>query len=193
VKRKYGWLLALLVVAATATSAFAVETSRYLNVPNVQQEQTNWCWAGSSLSILNYNRIYTGQCTFVSYVKTGTTSPETCSNLSASTTEAQKGLNYFGVSSTYYDGALSFSTTKTEIAYSRPIYVSIGWLDSNGNDVGGHAVVIDGYYEWTNVAYQEVTYMDPWDATHHSRDYDSFVYTAGDQRWRWGLRYVQHK
>lgn len=193
VKRKYGWLLALVLVAATATSAFAIEASKYLNIPNVKQQQTNWCWAGSSLSILNYYRIYTSQCTFVSYVKTGKTAPEVCANDSASTSEAQNGLNYFGVSSSYYSGALSFSSTKTEIAYSRPVYVSIGWLDSNNNIYGGHAVVIDGYYEYTNVGYQELKYMDPWDGTHHTRDYDAFVYTSHDQKWRWGLWNVKRK
>lgn len=96
-------------------------------------------------------------------------------------------MEHYGVTSTYYNGALSFSSLKNEIGYNRPIYVSIGWLDQNNNVIGGHAVVMDGYYEYTNYGYEEVRYMDPWDGTRKTMEYDSFAFSSGDQMWRWGL------
>lgn len=189
VRRMTSWLLSALLVAAMSTtvSAQLPDEWKYLDVQEVTQANTNWCWAGSSLSILNYYRIYTSQCTFVTYVKTGKTTG-TCDNLQATDAEAQKGLNYFGVSSTSHSGALSWSATRSELDNNRPIYAHIRWLDSDNQDDGGHAVVVDGYYYYPNDAYQEIRYMDPWTGAFKTKTYSGFVRTSYDQYWTSGLR-----
>ncbi len=155
-------LFFVLFVLLVSTTVFSTINSNYINTPLVTQEETNWCWAASSLSILNYYGIYTSQSQYVTYVKTGTTSPIYDPNVTATVSECENGLDYFGVSSTMYYGSLSFSTVKSEVGTNnRPIFTAIRWLDSNNTVVGGHAVVIDGYYEYTNEDYQEIRYMDP--------------------------------
>lgn len=182
-------VIALLAAFVMSTEALAIESQKNLNIPNVLQAQSNWCWAANSLAILNYYNIYTGQCTFVSYVKTGTTTPETCDNLGGWRWESQSGLDYFGVSSTQYTGTFSFTTVKSEINNNRPIYAEIAWLGTGDTVTGRHVQTIDGYYENTNLIITDVSYMESLQGQHYSMDYNDFVYVAGPsgRKWEAGL------
>lgn len=151
------------------------------NYPIVKQEKTNWCWAGSSVSILKYKGKSVTQCDYVKSVK-GTS---TCNNDSGSVFNSKDGLSYYGVSSSYYDTALSWSNLTGQVDSSYPVYVSWGWASG-----GGHAVVIYGYY--SAMSYNYVRYMDPWDGVKTSMLYTNFAGGSGyDRTWRAGLNYIQ--
>ncbi|WP_223067805.1 C39 family peptidase [Paenibacillus caui] len=146
------------------------------NYPAEKQEQTYWCWAASSVSILSYYGQSVSQCSFVKATKLTTT----CDNESATVREAQTGLAWYSIHTQYYDGSLSWTSLKSQIDATYPIYVSWGWTDGSG----GHAVVIYGYSE----SGQYVNYMDPQYGTKTFKTYTSFVGGSSyDQYWRWGL------
>ncbi|WP_270168249.1 papain-like cysteine protease family protein [Paenibacillus sp. SYP-B4298] len=163
-----------------AAQAFGAGLSGY---PEVKQDKTNWCWAGVSISVLEWYGKSVTQCNFVKKVK-GTGS---CNNDSASVTEAQNGMYEYGVSANYYNGSLSYSTLKTKIDGNMPIYVSWKW---NSSADTGHAVVIYGYNEYTSngTYYDYVYYMDPWEGVKTFLKYSEFKGGSSyDRTWRWGL------
>jgi len=186
-------LIALLLISTIGINVFAVISTKNLACPNVKQEKSNWCWAGSSLSILNHFYMYTDQQTFVTYVQTGKTAPINASNIGATDADVLKGLNYFGASGSIFSGALSFSSVQNQLLYNYPIWTHISWLDSTDKITGGHAVVIDKYYSDSIAGDQEITYMDPWDGAHYTMSYSSFVYTAHDQKWTSGISNITKK
>lgn len=168
-------LLTTLMLLGVVGQVLAYPAEWCLGVPNAHQEQGNWCWAASSVSILGYYGKNVGQCQFVGWVKG--TSPN-CPNQTATDSEAQRGLAHWGVCSTLTTSSLSFNTIIAETYNnSRPIYVGWSWRD--GRD-GGHALVCDGY---SVDAGQYVYYMDPADGAHHFADYSWFVDAAGQHIW----------
>ncbi|MCD7757428.1 MAG: C39 family peptidase [Clostridiales bacterium] len=126
----------------------------------VKQSKSKWCWAACSVSILYHYGEDVTQSSFVKYVK-GTTD-----NATASREEVKSGLSHWGLSSTITESALSFSTVKSEINNSRPIYVS--WQQSSTS----HAVVLDGWDNSTETEYVE--FMNPSTGNLYSWTYKKF-------------------
>nr|WP_242143371.1 MULTISPECIES: papain-like cysteine protease family protein [unclassified Bacillus cereus group] len=135
-----------------------------LYVPNIQQQQSNWCWAGTAVSVLNYFGQPTTQQQFVGYVKGG------LYNDPATSREIQHGLAYFGLTSTISSGALSYDWFKSQINSHKPMITLINW--KNGGNVG-HFLVLDGYFKGGN-GMDYITYMDPWYGDHYNHNFESF-------------------
>lgn len=150
----------------------AYPTEWWLGIPNVRQENTNWCWAACSISILRYYGKDAGisQCTFVKWVK----SPFYCPNEPAYCYEVQSGLAHWGVCSDH-TGSLPFSTIIAETYTSRrPIIALWMW---NGADIG-HFVAPEGYDDdFSGQDY--VYYMEPVDGSLRCATYAWFAGLPG--------------
>lgn len=139
-------------------------TDRRLFVPNILQEKSNWCWAGTSVSILNYFGKTPRQEQFVKYVKGD------LYNNPATSREIQYGLSGYGVRSAISPGAKSYGWVKNQINNNQPMIALIKW--KSGADIG-HFLVLDGYYTGTN-GIDYMTYMDPWYNDHYNHNFSSF-------------------
>lgn len=121
------------------------------------QQQTQWCWAATSVSVSRYYTPWSGwtQCDMVNQEKGQTTccqdgSTSACNQphvLDAPLARADV-LNFM------QGGTVAYDVVRDEIDAGRPVAWRIGW--SGG---GGHFAVIDGYQrfgaEWVAVD-------DPW-------------------------------
>lgn len=132
-----------------------------IGVAGEAQQRSNWCWAASDVSILDYFGETVTQREVAIAVKGSVV------NQGGTDAEAQDGLDNWGVTSTRTASSLSFSSIKNEIyVHERPIYSGWSW-----NSGGGHAVVIDGYDEGSK---NYVEYMDPLDGSHYTETYTWF-------------------
>ena len=125
-----------------------------LNLDQCYQEQTQWCWAGVTQSVLRFYGQNLPQTTIAAY---GTDGANEWNWLHGeSTNPTRRGINmilehFAGVNSTIYLYALSAGKAESLMQENRPIFIRWGW-DSGG----GHFVVpkaINGS-NWT--------LMDPW-------------------------------
>ena len=143
--------------AVRRTAAAGVAGWRRLTVKEQSQQQTEWCWDASSLSIHAYydpDSTWT-QCAFAGR-KIGRsdccTHPgsDVCNQPNYPDEALTLLGNFAGLA-----GALAMPAVKTEIDAGRPVSVRIGWSEG-----GGHNPVIVGYRsdsggDWVAVA-------DPW-------------------------------
>ncbi|MBJ9993256.1 MULTISPECIES: C39 family peptidase [Paenibacillus] len=167
-------------VVFTVVFVSQVFAGNIANYPVAKQEQTNWCWAASSVSILSYYGKSVSQCSFVKATQLKTT----CDNVGETVRDVQNGLAWYSIHNEYYSGSLSWTSLKAQIDTGYPIYVSWAWTSG-----GGHAVVIYGYSE----SGQYVNYMDPLDGTKIARTYTSFVGGSSyDRTWRWGINNIHN-
>jgi hypothetical protein len=141
--------------------------AQILDMPQVIQEQDQWCWAGVSKSILGYYGQNPQQCEIAEYAREvitwtsyGTT--DCCVNPNAgcnywnynwgSAGSIQDILVHFGGIQNYGSGtAISLASATNQISNGRPFVVRWGW-----NAGGGHFVVGHG------VSGSNVYYMNPW-------------------------------
>lgn len=162
--------------------------SQILNVPEVTQEQNQWCWAGVTTTILDYYGYPTPQCDIAEYTRTVATwndfgSTNCCTNPSVGCNywnynygydgSIQDILVHFGSISNYgYSDPLSLSMINTEIAGNRPFVVRWGWDAGGGHFVVGHGV-----------SGNDVYYMNPWFGEGlHVSTYDWLV-SGGTHTW----------
>jgi ABC-type bacteriocin/lantibiotic exporter with double-glycine peptidase domain len=156
----------LLILAKTA---IAYPSSYSLDVPNIKQEKDQWCWAGTSVSVLKYYGKSISQTSFVNTVKGATL------NQPATMYEVKRGLNYYGLNSSVSESPMSFSTLISNIYNSeKPVMPLIQWTTG-----GGHFVNIDGYDDGST---DYITYMDPWYGDHYVKTYNSFK-NSSTQTW----------
>ncbi|MED1803018.1 papain-like cysteine protease family protein [Brevibacillus porteri] len=149
-----------LAIMAVVSPVSASSNFVSLGVKNVKQSQTNWCWAATSQSVLDYYNIFSIQDGIVKVVKGKVV------NRTATVDEVQEGLREYGLDSSA-TGSLSFSELKSELNADDPVLAGIQYKDG-----GGHMVVIDGYEEDGRSKYIE--YMDPAKGSHVVKSYSSF-------------------
>lgn len=152
-------LLLRRLLAGTATAVAVlmcgVAQATTLPVPQNYQEQDQWCWAGSSKSILDYYGVSKTQTEIAQY---GTLGQNIWNYLWGQYTNPTRNgidliLYYFGsISTGKYSRALTLTESGTEINASRPFVVRWGW-----DTGGGHFVVARGLDATT------MSLMDPWD------------------------------
>ncbi len=142
-----------------------VTFGKVLDVPPVEQEQSQWCWAGVSASVLAYYGQDIEQCEIAEYTRTHATwhdfGPVNCC------ADPNQGCNYWNYNSDYTGSIeqillnwgvgsredpniLSKSEVKDQIDSDRPFIMRWGWASGGGHFLVGRG--IEG-----NVVY----YMDP--------------------------------
>ncbi len=137
-----------------------------LNVPEVIQEQDQWCWAAVSTAIIRARGTNIAQCTVAEYTRTHATWHNF--GLADCCIDPLQGCNYWnynwgysgsiqdilqnwGVSNYGSGSSLSLSMIQDNIDGNKPFVIRWGW--SGG---GGHFLVGYGY------AGSTIYYMNPW-------------------------------
>ncbi|RJQ78243.1 hypothetical protein D5S17_13485 [Pseudonocardiaceae bacterium YIM PH 21723] len=152
--------------------------AKVLQFKQLKQEQDQWCWAASGLSIAQYlgkgGNVSQNQFCNLSrgYSQNGQ-----CPNEAGYFDWVQKGYRAIGLGAgTVAGDKLSFDTVKQEIDGNRPIETGIYWTSG-----GGHAQVIYGY----DAASTKLSYGDPWpqSTTYSEMSYQSYV---SNGQFRWG-------
>ncbi len=137
-----------------------------LAVPEVFQEQTQWCWAGVSRAVLLYYGSDVAECTIAEYTRTVATwhdfgSVDCCVdpsqgcnywNYNAGVTGSiQDILTHWGVSNSGRLRALTQAEVGSEVSAWRPFIIRWAWSSGGGHFVVGHGIEGDDLY-----------YMNPW-------------------------------
>ncbi|WP_206951554.1 C39 family peptidase [Trinickia acidisoli] len=155
-------LLGRLIVAATP--AFVAVHAQQIDVPQVTQQHSEWCWAADANAVLSYRGVTSTQCGIANWVDS---IGYACENAPFDWDDAANSPNAItgttGISgilwslgrrdSHYYDGPLAFDYTIASVNQGDPVVVLWTWPDG-----GGHFVVINGYDAAENALY----FMNPW-------------------------------
>jgi len=161
--------------------------SNSINVPRKTQEHSNWCWDGSSQAVLYYFGQTPSQCQIANFAWNRS---DCCSSNQFNWNHVCNSGNYlfgrrgscddvlanWGIGSTGVNGALSWTSVKSEIDNGMP-YI-MGWYWTGG---GGHALVGYGYSVKSNTQY--MSYMDPWPGEGFTTSTYSYVVNASDHQW----------
>jgi hypothetical protein len=153
-------ICAWLILLALPTSA------QILPVPEVFQEQTNWCWAGTSQAVLQYYGDFdTRQCDIANFarINNGWGNADCCFPPQASGSICNQANNIitgagsirnilidWGITNTAYYRELTQAEIETAIGERRPFIMRFGWTTGGGHFIVGRG--IDG-----NI----VHFMDP--------------------------------
>lgn len=125
-----------------------------LDVPQIYQSQTQWCWAATSQAVMQYYGYYFSQAEIAQY---GTNGANEWNWLwGYSTNPTRIGINlillhFANLSTTTYERNLSLTESRSNIDADKPFFVRWGW-DSGG----GHFLVAHGIQNST------IYLMDPW-------------------------------
>jgi hypothetical protein len=131
--------------------------SRYLGLHEQHQDQSEWCWSATTVSItLFYNAASTWtQCLLVNQAFGQTTC---CQNGSSAACNQpwypDKALTITGHLASTSSGKPSLQTIIGEINAGHPVSIAIYW-----NGGGGHNPAVDGY---DNTAVPTIDLQDPW-------------------------------
>lgn len=162
--------------------------AEFLNVPETFQEQTEWCWAGSSSAILSYYQKPMAQCEIANYTRAQATSwhdfgsENCCTNPKGACNywnynygypgSIQEILRSKGIENRGTARALSLQEVRTELASKRPFVIRWGWKTS-----GGHFIVGQGLVDST------MYYMNPWPGEGYKIALYSWVLDNADHAW----------
>jgi len=187
-KRKRTLFLAgIFVIFGLIGSASYLGGDVTLDVPECIQEYSNWCWNGSSQSVLYFFGPTPSQCEIANFAWKRS---DCCGNHPFSWYHPCNSGNYlyghrgsckdvltnWGVGSSGSNGALSWNTVKGEIDGGSPFIM--GWYWTGG---GGHALVGHGYSVKNGTDY--LSYMDPWPGEGFATSTYSYVVAASDHQW----------
>ena len=139
-------------------------SEKIINVPQIKQEQSNWCWAACTEMVLRYYEdSAVRQCEFANKLFNRTecclepSSPDCnrpCEMRDISSLYSSKNI-----SSEFVDKAISFSKLHSEIDANRPVEVAYFWRDWGKP---GHLVIVCG---WRIDGQEEFVYVnDPADS-----------------------------
>lgn len=162
--------------------------SVYLGLNEQHQQQDNWCWPATTVSIsLFYNPASPWtQCTLVNKAF-----DQTSCRTNGSSSACNQGwwpnlsLPISGNLASYTNEPASLANVMTEINSGRPISIAIWW-----NGGGGHNSAIDGYDNRTPSA-PTIDIQDPWYGP-STQDFNSYpsTYNGGAS---WGNTYFTHE
>lgn len=158
--------------------------ARTLAFVEQHQEQTEWCWSATTVSItLFYDPASAWtQCSLVNRAFAQTTC---CAQGDSAACNQpwypDKALSITGHFASAASGPASLTQVENEINASRPISIAIYWTGG-----GGHNPAIDGYDVTTPTA-PSIDIQDPWYG-HSTQDFNSFpsTYNGGAS---WGMTY----
>ena len=180
-------LVGILVVLGLIGATSLMYSDVTLSVPELFQEYSNWCWAGSSQAVLYYYNQYPSQCEIANYAWNTTR----CCSGSDNFYDKVKGCNKanwlygndgsiqgilanWDVNSDGTDEPMTWSASVQELDNDNPFVMRFGWASG-----GGHFLVTYGYI--TNGSY--LKYMDPWPGEGYTTSLYSWVLSASDHDW----------
>jgi hypothetical protein len=158
-----------------------------LAVPECIQEYSNWCWAGTSQSIIHYTGQYPAQCDIANYAWNTTR----CCEGPYSFYNSVKGCNKanflyggdgsiqgifanWGISSTGTDTSISWTATVNELDAGDPFVMRWGWSSGGGHFLDAYGYISNGSY---------LKYMDPWPGEGYVTSLFTYVVSASDHDW----------
>ncbi len=168
---KARYFLAAFLAMALLLPSLAL-AAKSLDITYAKQEETNWCWAGSSYMVLGYTRSITvpTQCAMANWARdknawgaancctTADSGGAICNQpnwMYGKAGSLQAILENWGAKSENKASALSWDAVKTAIDDDSPIIMRYGWTGG-----GGHFIVLYGYDDSANVLIH-----DPWNGT----------------------------
>jgi len=170
------WLAAAVAgLAAGAMAVPAVAQADKLEFTEQVQEQNQWCWVATGLSIAQF--LGKGKDMKQNdYCNAGFGSSGQCRNQPGEMKNIQNGLKAAGVTNTgRKSGPMQGAAVDTEVKASRPIETGVYWTAG-----GGHARVIYGY----DTAGQNLYFSDPWPQSERYQQMRLSSYTNnGEFRW----------
>ncbi|RJQ78193.1 hypothetical protein D5S17_13495 [Pseudonocardiaceae bacterium YIM PH 21723] len=183
---RVGLIIAGLAMAAVSLSTLPTSSVQLGNAAQsapgkaafvqLKQEQNQWCWAASGLSIAQY----LGKGTNITQnqfcnLSRGLSQNGQCPNQAGYLQWVQTGYRAIGLGAGTTGAALSTAQVQTEITANRPFETAIYWTAG-----GGHAQVVYAY----NASSQTMSYGDPWPAspTYAEMTYNSYK-SNGQFRW----------
>ena len=162
--------------------------SQVLNVPEIFQEQTQWCWAGVSSCVLDYYCTPTEQCTIAEYTRTVATWHNF--GIVDCCIDPSQGCNYWNYNWGYpgsiqdilihfasiqnngIESYLSESNIHTDLGNNSPFIIRWGWTSGGGHFLVGHGLIDDDLY-----------YMNPWYGEGLKIGTYSWVVSGLDHNW----------
>lgn len=143
--------------------SYAVPNSSSINVNQVGQEKSNWCWVACGKCIIAHFATFITQNELAIYVKPSLIPP----NSGATLSEVKYGLAHWSVRSSVDNRKLTMNEIASEIAtYHRPLIAQITY-----NSILDHDVVVRGY----NISTNTILYMHPtYPGTFESANDNSF-------------------
>ena len=157
-----------------------------LNVPNIAQEHSQWCWAATSRATLDYYRSWVSQCQIANWAWGRSDCcassvfywSHACNNpnyMYGTSGSLQNILVHWGVSSSARTYALAQNTAVSEINAGRPFVMRFGWYSGGGHFLVGYGYDQNGDY---------LDYMDPWPGNGYTKSLYSWVVHADyDHDW----------
>lgn len=164
------------VAAATLAASTGVASAGELSIQQEVQQQSQWCWAASGLTIAKFlGKGNISQNDFCNIAR-GYPRGSRCPNQPGYLEWDQRAFQQLGISPGQVTGPLSFQSIVTEIDGRRPIQTGIYWTAG-----GGHSQVIYGYQPGSRT----IAYGDPWPSSprYSEMSYSSYVRNG---QFRWG-------
>jgi len=156
----------------------ALTGNKTLDVKQIKQEKSNWCWAACSEMagryICGYPFLgigYRSQSDIVKYVKGST------ADLPGSLADSAKGSKYASKDkyTYYYESKVwSWSDLRGEIDNNRTVQLGAGYYE-NQIRRGGHMVILTGWTFNSSSNRYYIYYNDPWDGTQQFCEYSAFL------------------
>lgn len=178
-----------MICAATLILSIFSSTQVHANSLNVQaykQEKSNWCWAATSQSIVNYVMGSSHSQSDIVTRVLGSPLNETVDIFKDF--DAIYDFVYTNAYNDHYKpqiylGSLPFYSIESQIDARNPIQVCITWKNADGSSTGSsHALDIFGY----NASNNNVYYIDPWDGTKNIASY-SYICNNSKFKWNYGI------
>ena len=178
----------LLLLLIFSLFLFSGIKAQVLSVPEIYQEQDNWCWAGVSKCVLDYCGFFTQQCEIAEYTRSVSLDDfglvdccidpsQGCNqgnyNYGASGSIEDILVNFGGVYTSNLPYLINEVQWQTEISNNRPFIIRYGW-----NGGGGHFVV--GYgVTGSDPSSLDYFTMDPWFNEGYTMSSYNWIVTAG--------------
>ncbi|MET9529404.1 papain-like cysteine protease family protein [Streptomyces sp. NPDC006649] len=162
----------------TAGHGTSYGASGQLDFAELTQQQDEWCWDATGLSIAQFLGYGSGvsQNAFCDYAR-GLPAGYPCPNQPGELTDVQNGWAGTGMQNVgQVTGPASFSTVARSIDAGSPVEAGIYWTAG-----GGHANVLYGY----DANSRTVLYADPWPSNprYGQMNYSSYV---SNSQFQWG-------
>jgi len=173
-RNRYIYLITLLIYFVSFSTNV---NAQILLVPEIEQEQNNWCWAGVSKCVLDYYGFSQQQCEIAEYTRNVATfnnfgtvdccidPNQGCNdwnyNYGASGSIEDLLSNFGGIITTNSSSVLSELQWQTEITNNTPFIIRFEWNNGAGHFVVGYGVTGSDYYTmdpWFNEGYTISTY-----------------------------------